>query len=121
MSKISNFEQLNCWASARELVNLVLDVCEKSMMKFHFRFKEQLFSASLSIMNNIAEGFSRYSRPEFIRFLNISVSSCCEVRSMTYILLDRQIINQEEFNQLQNIISKTNNQTTALIRYLISK
>lgn len=90
-------------------------------MKFHFRFKEQLVSASLSIMNNIAEGFSRFSKAEFVRFLNISVSSCCEIKSMTYVLLDRQIITEDEFTIIHKSIAKTNNLTSALIKYLVSK
>ena len=121
MPKVTNFEQLDCWKSSRELVNLILDICDKTDMKFQFRFREQLVSASLSVMNNIAEGFSRFSRTEFVRFLNISVSSCCEVKSMSYILLDRQLISNAEFDTLQNTLSKTNYQTSALIKYLISK
>ena len=100
MAKIERFEDLECWKAARELVNYVYDLCEKPGLSKDFDTKSQIKRASVSCMNNIAEGFGRYSRKEFIRFLDISQSSGMEVRSMSYVLLDRKYINQQEFETL---------------------
>lgn len=118
MSKITNFEELDCWKSARKLTNIIFDICENPKLKYQFRLKEQLSSASISVMNNIAEGFGRFSRLEFIRFLNIAAGSCAEVGSMSYILLDRNVISNEEFQEIQNILGTTRSKTNGLIKYL---
>jgi four helix bundle protein len=69
MGTIKNFEDLEIWKMARELVNLIY---------FDFRdcrdfgFKDQITRAGISIMNNISEGFCRSSDAEFRQFINIS-------------------------------------------------
>lgn len=118
MSKITAFEDLECWLASRALANAILDICERSSLKYQYRLKDQLAGASISVMNNIAEGFARYSRQECVRFLNIAISSCAEVKSMTYLLIDRGIITQSEFEHLEKLIAETRNKTNGFIRYL---
>lgn len=65
-----------------------------------FRFKEQIQSAAVSIMNNIAEGFERQSNKEFIRFLFIARGSCGEVRSMNYLSFKLNYVSHEQFCEL---------------------
>lgn len=48
-------------------------------------YKDQIFRASVSISNNIAEGFERSSNPDFKRFLYFSLASNSELRSMLYL------------------------------------
>ncbi len=65
-----------------------------------YKFREQIQSASVSIMSNIAEGFSRRSTREFTRFLFIAKGSAAEVQSQLYVALDQGYISQEKFNEL---------------------
>jgi len=64
-----------------------------------FGFKDQIQRASVSIKNNIAEGFERSSDAEFKRFLFISKGSCGEVRSMLYLAKGLNYITNEEFRR----------------------
>jgi four helix bundle protein len=121
VAKVERFEDLDCWKAGRELVNLVFDLCEKHGLAKDFDTKSQLKRASVSTMNNVAEGFGRYSATEFVRFLNIAQSSALEVRSMAYILLDRKYITQEEFSSLEEKTNKVINLNNGFVRYLISK
>jgi four helix bundle protein len=50
--------------------------------------KDQLRRAALSVMNNVAEGFARFSPKEFILFLNYAFSSAAEVKSILYVCED---------------------------------
>ena len=98
MSTIKKFEELVIWQNARKLINEIYK--EMNGIK-DFGFKDQIQRASVSIMNNIAEGFERYSDTEFRRFLDISKASCGEVRSMLYLAEDLHYLNN---NTAENAI-----------------
>ena len=116
--KIERFEDLKCWQKARELMNEIYNVCENSGLKRDWSTQHQIKRAVISTMNNISEGFGRYSEREFVRFLNISSASGMEVRSMLYVLLDRKYINKETFEKLYKLSISHINLTLGLIRYL---
>ncbi|TLP82841.1 four helix bundle protein [Maribacter sp. ACAM166] len=56
--------------------------------------------ASVSISNNIAEGFDRKTNPDFIRFLYFSISSNGEVRPMLYLSERLKYLHKERTNEL---------------------
>jgi len=118
MAKIERFEDLECWKAARELVNYVYDLCEKGKLSKDYFTVKQIKSASVSSKINIAEGFGRYSKKEFIRFLEISQASGLEVRSLSYVLIDRKYISDKEFEELQLKTNKVINLVNGFIRYL---
>lgn len=118
MAKIERFEDLDCWKQSRRLVNMLYDISEQGALAKDFSTRDQLRRAALSAMNNIAEGFGRYSNKEFVRFLEISQASAIEVRSMLYILLDRHYITTVQFDTLLPEIISLTNQVNGLIKYL---
>ena len=67
-----------------------------------YGFKDQIQRATVSIMNNIAEGFESGSDAKFLNSLNISRGSCAEVRSMLYLCEDLGFCTKEEREQLQS-------------------
>lgn len=99
MATIKRFEDLFIWQESRKLTNEIYNNFSKLT---DFSFKDQIQRASVSIMNNIAEGFERYSDIEFKRFLDIAKASCGEVRSMLYLANDLNYIDAETANDLQN-------------------
>jgi len=81
MAFAERFEELEIWQKARRLHKLSyrsLEACRD------WSFRDQFRRASLSVMNNIAEGFERRTTKDFSRFLDIAKGSSGEVRSMTY-------------------------------------
>jgi four helix bundle protein len=118
MAKVERFEDLKCWQEARILVRMVYEIAEKGKLKNDFDTKSQFRRAALSVMNNIAEGFGRYHKKEFTRFLDISQSSCSEVKSMLYVLEDLKYFDETEVKLIHEQADKTRNMTLALIRYL---
>jgi four helix bundle protein len=118
MAKVERFEDLDCWKAARELVNYVYDLCQNELLAKDFFTSKQIKAGAVSTKINIAEGFGRFSKKEFIRFLEISQASGLEVRSLSYILIDRKYITESEFEELQNKTNKVINLVNGLIRYL---
>ena len=95
------FEELRIWQQARILVkNVYSNFKADTIGHKDFGFRSQFQRAAVSVMNNIAEGFERGSKADFARFLDIAKGSCGEVRSMLYIALDLDYINDENFQKL---------------------
>jgi len=80
--KIHKFEDIIAWQKAQDLAVAIYQAFNESK---DYGFKDQIQRASVSISNNIAEGFDRLSDKEFIRFLYIAQASCSEVKSMLYL------------------------------------
>ncbi|MBS1271508.1 MAG: hypothetical protein MAGBODY4_00640 [Candidatus Marinimicrobia bacterium] len=118
MSKVEKFEDLFCWQKARELVNQVYEITDSGKFSKDYDLRSQIRRASISIMSNIAEGFSRYHKKEFIRFLDIAQSSGSEVKSQLYIAADLEYIEKDKATDLFNLIKEVRKTTLGLLKYL---
>ena len=118
MPKLTRFEDLTCWQEARKIVKDIYKICRINEFRKDFGLADQAKRASVSIMANIAEGFSRRSNKEFIQFLFISMSSAAEVQNHLYVALDQKYIDQDQFNEIYEQINKTAMLISGLIRYL---
>ena len=98
--KIKSFEDLVVWQEARSLTREIYRLNRKIEKKKDWRLGSQITSASVSIMNNIAEGFESASDKRFANYLDIAKGSCGEVRSMLYVVLDNEYISDAEFKEL---------------------
>lgn len=92
--RIERFEDIIAWQKAKDLSVMIYRLFEHSK---DFGFKDQIQRASVSIMNNIAEGFERKGNKEFAYFLFISKGSCGEVRSMLILARELGKINEKEY------------------------
>ena len=117
MGTIKNFEELEIWQLARELVNLIYSDFRGCK---DFTFKNQITGAGISVMNNISEGFCRNSDAEFRQFLNISKGSTGEIKNMYYIAEDQKYVSPDialdRRTKCQNLL----NGTSSLMKYLKS-
>ena len=110
------FEELVSWQKAKELTLKVYSLMQDVK---DYGFRDQIQRASVSIMNNIAEGSDYNSNQMFVKFLKIAKGSCAEVRSMTYLCREFNYCTDEQFNELLNesrILSSTINNH---IKYLL--
>lgn len=98
--KIERFEEVIAWKKAKELT---LAIYSQFRNCKDFSFKNQIERASVSIMNNIAEGFERQTNKELKNFLYISKGSCGEVRSMLNLADEFGYLDKESFHHLDNL------------------
>ncbi|MCZ2224097.1 MAG: four helix bundle protein [Chitinophagales bacterium] len=113
------------FARCRKFVSSIYELTYSVKFSKDYGLKEQIQRASVSIMNNISEGFERDSSREFIKFLKISKGSAGEVRSMLYVALDLKYITNAEFELAYkaaiNIITQIANFIKYLRTYAIKK
>ena len=115
---ISCFEDLEIWQDARELCKIIRNYTNREPFNRDYRFRDQINASSGSIMDNIAEGFERDGKKEFIQFLSIGKGSCGETRSQSYRAFDAGFINQDELNDLLERTQKLGKKMGNFINYL---
>ncbi|NIV12362.1 MAG: four helix bundle protein, partial [Aliifodinibius sp.] len=103
MGKITRFEDLKCWQKARRLVKEIYKITNEEPLSKDYKLRDQLRSAAVSVMSNIAEGFSRYHKKDFIRFLDIAQSSAAEVRSLMYVVSDQNYVSADQIKAIQKL------------------
>ena len=118
MATIKRFEEIDAWKVARELCLKIGTIIDEGSFKKSYRLIAQVESSSGSIMDNIAEGFERGTRAEFIQFLGYSKGSCGEFRSHLYRANDRKYLNQEQFDELYSLAVRIGAMLQKLIEYL---
>ena len=98
MATVQRFEDLLAWQKARELTREIYTAfrpCRDS------GFTDQIQRAAVSVMSNIAEGFERGTRQEFVNYLYIAKGSCGEVRAQLYVAYDVGYIDNQRFKHLK--------------------
>ena len=118
MGKITRFEDLICWQKARGLVSRIYSVTNTGSLSQDYGLKDQLRRSAVSIMTNIAEGFTRFHRKEFIRFLDFAQSSAAEVKSLLYLILDLKYLVNDIILSLQDDAEETKALTLGLLKYV---
>jgi four helix bundle protein len=100
MATINKFEDLVCWKKSRELTREIYSALKSCS---DYGFKDQIQRASVSVLSNIAEGFERGTRQEFLNYLFIAKGSAGEVRAQLYVALDAGYLNIEKFKYLNGL------------------
>ena len=109
MATIKRFEDLQCWQEARRFVKLVYELTSHERFKKDFDLVGQVKRSAVSSMANIAEGFHRNSKKDFMKFLDYSRSSIAETISHLYVAFDQNYITDLEINNAKeqaNIVWK---------------
>jgi len=116
--KIERFEDLDIWKKSIELYVDIFGVIENSGLKNDFSAKDQLKRATLSISNNIAEGFEYENNLQFIRFLRYSKGSAGEIRNMVTVFFMTGQISKEQHDKLIEKIVEISKSIKGFMKYL---
>jgi four helix bundle protein len=112
---IEKFEDIIAWQKAKEMT---LVIYKLFATKNDFSFRDQIQRASVSVMNNIAEGFERKGDKEFSHFLYISKGSCGEVRSMLVLALELGYISDSDYDKVNTLSLEISRMLSGLIKTL---
>ncbi|MDP3954239.1 MAG: four helix bundle protein [bacterium] len=99
-TKIESFTDLKAWKEGHRLVLDVYKISREFPREEMFGLANQLRRAVVSITSNLAEGFSRTSYKDKIKFYSISLGSLTEVQNQLLISRDINYLNKEKFDIL---------------------
>ena len=85
---VRRHEDLACWQLSMKLHEKVVEILANPRAKADRRFCDQLRDSSGGAAPNIAEGFARYSKADFRRFLRYALASLAEAK--THLQIGRQ-------------------------------
>jgi four helix bundle protein len=111
---IRTFEDLIVWQKAIEFVKDVYVITNEGDLRRDFGLRDQMRRAAVSIPTNIAEGFERNSRKEYLLFLNIAKGSAGETRSLFRVALEVGYFNEQTHDRLREKV-------LTLSRYLFNQ
>ncbi|HRD59024.1 MAG TPA: four helix bundle protein [Ferruginibacter sp.] len=116
MATINRFEDLEIWKLSRSLSKEIFRLSQNGKLSKDYELKDQMNRSSGSIMDNIAEGFGRGSRLDFIQFL--SIASATELKSQLYRCVDRNYISIVDFEKLSENANAVYKKINGFIKYL---
>ncbi|MEX2174744.1 MAG: four helix bundle protein [Pirellulaceae bacterium] len=112
------FEGLHVYQRARELTAAIYQLTREGGFAADRGLVDQVRRAAASVMSNVAEGFERGSKTEFIQFLFIAKGSCGEVRAQLQIALDQNYLAAAEYNRLHDLARLTSGMLSNFIAHL---
>ena len=111
-----SFEKLEVWNDARNLVKMIYLQTNKFPERERFGLSSQMQRAVVSIVSNIAEGVSRNSVKEKIRFVELAYGSLMELYCQLYVSVDLDYLTPDTFTLIKAEIDKIANKANALKR-----
>ena len=108
-SNIVGYKKLFLYQKAKELVLVIYKITTKYPKTELFNLVSQMRRASVSVLANIIEGYSRESSTEYARFLTIAIGSITELEVFLDLSLDLKFIDQTEHKNVYNLLQETKN------------
>ncbi len=118
--KIHSFTDLDAWKQGHKLVLMIYRLVESFPKKENFILISQILRAVISITSNIAEGFSRRTRPDKRQFYYQALGSLTELQNQLLIARDLKYLDNDEFHKIADqtvIVAKL---IRSLIKYVES-
>ena len=111
---ISSYKDLRVWQEARMLVKRIYAVAELLPAKERRCLADQLCRSVVSVPSNIAEGASRQSTKEYVKFVNYAYASLMECGTQLILCMDLGYIDAETHQRLEKDIEKIAKMLNAL-------
>ena len=99
--KTYSFEKLDAWQEARQLAVKIYKLTKQFPDDERFGLVSQMRRCCISISSNIAEGTSRYSGKDQIRFYEIAYGSVMELLNQAIISCDLEMLMEGDLKNIR--------------------
>ena len=110
-----SYKELIAWQKAMDVTAEIYRLVKKLPKEELFILSEQMRKASVSIPSNIAEGHSRNSKKEFIRFLSIAQGSKAELETQLQLSVKVGLLEESDIDKVMGLLAETGKLITSLI------
>jgi four helix bundle protein len=111
--KINSFKDLIVWQKSIVLVKEIYNLSNKLPKAEQFCLCDQMKRAAISIPSNIAEGYRRKGRQEFLQFLSISNGSAAELE--TQLIITQEVYSNINTSLIIDLLIEVQKMLCALI------
>ena len=111
---IFNFEKLDVWQKSKELISKIYAITGKFPEREKFALSSQMQRAAVSVASNVAEGSSRSSLKDQLRFTEIAYGSLMELYCQLLIANDLGYIDEQCIEDMQSEIEYVFTKLSAL-------
>jgi len=118
MANIESLEDFQTWQKSKLLNNKIQEIIQAKKLDSNYNLRNQINSASLSIMANLAEGYGRQGNKEFYQFLSISKASATELKSHLYSAHSAKLISNNEKEEFFDLITDILKMSSGLMRHI---
>ena len=115
---LKNFKDLKVWQKAYELCLEVYKITKRMPGEERFGLTSQIRRAAVSVPSNIAEGYGRKTKPDYVRSLYIAYGSNCELETQVMLTEDIGFIEAALLEGVKERISEVERMLKALIKSL---
>lgn len=116
MQKIQYFTDLIAWQKGHNVVLRICDITKSFPKEEMFGLTSQLRRAVVSITSNIAEGFSRSTYADKLRFYIMALGSVTEAQNQILIAKDLTYITNEQYTSINIDIVELHKLINGLIK-----
>ncbi len=120
MGEPRGFRKLRVWQTADDLAFRLCPLAGTFSGAYRW-LAPQVVRAAVSIPSNIAEGYARASRREYLHHLSIARGSLAETDYLTHFLHRSGVLSTEQYKELDEIMVRAGSQLYSLIRALSMK
>jgi four helix bundle protein len=103
---VKSYRDLIAWQKAMELVGAVYQLTRQLPKEEQFGLTSQLRRAAVSVPSNIAEGQSRFSKPDFSRFLMMARGSISEIETQLLICVQLAYLKPESIEPVLQVATE---------------
>lgn len=112
------YRDLLAWQRAMELTKIIYRLTETFPQRERFGLCDQLRRAAVSVPSNIAEGYGRASRGEYVQFLGHSRGSAFEIETQLLVAQSLGYGSEEEIAEAQRLCAEVGRLLHGLIQSL---
>jgi four helix bundle protein len=118
---LQNYRELEVWKDAVDLTVEIYELFRQLPASEKYGLCDQARRAAVSIPANIAEGYGRQHRKEYLHFLSIAHASLCELETHLIVAGRLKFISREAAKQPWNLCQRVGQMLHKLRRSLRNK
>ena len=110
------FKELEIWKLGKSIAIETYRVSKSMPPEEVYGLTSQMRRAAISVPSNIAEGCSRSSNKEFVRFLEIAIGSSFELETQLIICLELGFLNEDALDEMLATLETVQQKINAFIK-----